>query len=65
MTAGGIGKNDIELTCLKCGHKFKPGENETNKKEEIKSVSTTTIVITAIIVCSITLMLYLIVRSCN
>lgn len=24
--AGGIGMNDIELTCLKCGHKFKPGE---------------------------------------
>lgn len=24
--AGGIGKNKIELTCLKCGHKFKIGE---------------------------------------
>lgn len=25
LLAGGIGKNKIELTCLKCGHKFKPG----------------------------------------
>ena len=26
MASGGIGMNKIELTCLKCGHKFKPGE---------------------------------------
>lgn len=25
LLAGGIGKNKLELTCLKCGHKFKPG----------------------------------------
>lgn len=24
--AGGIGMNNIELTCLKCGHKFKAGD---------------------------------------
>lgn len=24
--SGGVGMNNIELTCLKCGHKFKPGE---------------------------------------
>ena len=26
LLAGGIGKNNIEITCLKCGHKFKPGK---------------------------------------
>lgn len=24
--AGGIGKDKIEITCLKCGHKFSPGD---------------------------------------
>lgn len=24
--AGGVGKNNIEMTCLKCGHKFKAGQ---------------------------------------
>lgn len=27
--AGGIGMNKIELTCLKCGHRFKIGEHLT------------------------------------
>lgn len=123
MTAGGIGKNNIELTCLKCGNKFKPGEGisfkhveptevriskgsaryidqeqhlsiykcsncgkississdkmicpkcgnmiteqdkYSYKKEE--SISIIPIVITAIIVCTIALILGLIVRSCN
>ncbi|WP_315118311.1 hypothetical protein [uncultured Clostridium sp.] len=26
LLAGGIGKNKIELTCLRCGHKFQPGK---------------------------------------
>lgn len=26
LLAGGIGKNKLQLTCLKCGHKFKPGK---------------------------------------
>ena len=26
LAAGGIGKDNIELTCIKCGNKFKPGE---------------------------------------
>lgn len=25
LLAGGIGKNKLDLICLKCGHKFKPG----------------------------------------
>jgi DNA-directed RNA polymerase subunit RPC12/RpoP len=26
LLAGTVGKNDVTLTCLKCGHKFKAGE---------------------------------------
>ena len=26
LLAGGIGANKIELTCMKCGHRFKPGK---------------------------------------
>lgn len=26
LLAGGIGANKVELTCMKCGHKFKPGK---------------------------------------
>lgn len=32
--AGGIGMNNIELTCLKCGHKFKAGEAYTTTSVE-------------------------------
>lgn len=35
MLAGGIGQNDIEIVCLKCGHKFKPGQAVTAR--ELKS----------------------------
>lgn len=31
MLAGGIGQNDIEIVCLKCGNKFKPGQAVTEK----------------------------------
>lgn len=26
VAAGGIGSNKIEITCLNCGHKWKPGK---------------------------------------
>jgi RNA polymerase subunit RPABC4/transcription elongation factor Spt4 len=32
---GGIGSDKIEITCLNCGHKFKPGEQLKEKTEAI------------------------------
>lgn len=26
LAAGAIGRNKVQLTCMRCGHKFKPGE---------------------------------------
>ena len=28
MIAGGTGANKIMLTCMNCGHQFKPGKNK-------------------------------------
>lgn len=30
LAAGGIGSDKIVITCLKCGHQFKPGEGDTS-----------------------------------
>lgn len=35
--AGGVGMNNIELTCLKCGHKFKPGEGVITSHQSVPS----------------------------
>jgi rubredoxin len=42
LLAGTIGSNKIKITCLACGHSFKPGEGNTTgnalpKKEEVKA----------------------------
>ncbi|OFY41221.1 MAG: hypothetical protein A2X18_12770 [Bacteroidetes bacterium GWF2_40_14] len=33
--AGSIGKNNVIITCLSCGHKFKPGEQLDPKTEAV------------------------------
>ena len=35
--AGSIGKDKIQLTCLKCGHKFYPGDPLADNKETVTS----------------------------
>jgi DNA-directed RNA polymerase subunit RPC12/RpoP len=37
---GGIGSNKIEITCLSCGKKFKPGEQLKEKTEAIIEIQT-------------------------
>lgn len=33
LLAGGIGKDKVVITCLKCGHKFSPGDPLSNNHE--------------------------------
>lgn len=33
LLAGTIGSNKIQITCLACGHTFKPGQGKTNQTE--------------------------------
>lgn len=32
ILAGAIGSNKIQITCLSCGHQFKPGEDSDNAR---------------------------------
>lgn len=32
LAAGGIGSDKVIITCLKCGHQFKPGEQASTKQ---------------------------------
>jgi len=36
LLAGTIGSKKINITCLKCGHRFKPGEDKVGKKRKEK-----------------------------
>lgn len=48
ILAGGIGSGKIKITCLKCGHSFKPGadmDSVTERKKEEENISWTPILL--------------------
>ena len=38
LLAGTIGSKKINITCLKCGHKFKPGEDKVNEQKRVEVI---------------------------
>jgi DNA-directed RNA polymerase subunit RPC12/RpoP len=59
LLAGLHGSNKVEITCLKCGNKFKPGEK---KKEEKVEVSGGTGSLVGVIL--IVLVIYFLISGC-